>query len=153
MQTENNEQVASFSKPVGRPWYLSALAAILLIWGATTSLQFLGFTVQALSSGRGPAYLLFFFVYMHALWWALFAAGIGIFRGGDWARWLLAAALLGLLLATAFQPFSNDGFTVVKIIFYPVLIWLTFTKRSSAYFSAAREAKMIASGARVEPSL
>jgi hypothetical protein len=127
-----------FSKPASRPAYLSALAVVLILWGAFTSLQFVGFTISALSSGRGPVFLLFFLVYMHLLWWALVAAGIGIFRRAEWSRWVMGAALVGLLVGTAMQPFAREDWTLAKLFVYPFLVWLTFTKRSSAYFGVER---------------
>jgi hypothetical protein len=135
MNIDNANQPSPFSSPIERPWYLTMLAVLLLLWGAGNSLQFMSFTVGALSSGRGPAYLLFFFIYMHVLWWALVVAGIGIFRGADWARWVMSGALIGLLIGTALQLFTPQSGIFIKVIAYPLIIWLTFTKRASKYFA------------------
>lgn len=128
-----------FSVAVERPWYLTALAVAFLLWGAGTSFQFLGFTLSAISSGSGPAYLLWFFVYMQVLWWSLFVAGVGIFRGVEWSRWLMSAALVGILVGTSFPPFAVEGQTLVKVVGYPILIGLTFTKRASAFFASRKD--------------
>ena len=145
MNTDSANPSSPLSSPIGRPWYLTTLAVLLLFWGAGSSLQFMGFTFEALSSGRGPAHLLFFFAYMHVLWWALFIAGIGILRGTDWSRWVMSAAMIGLLVGTAFQTFAPQSGVLIKVVAYPLLIWLTFTRRASKYFASKTPASGVAS--------
>lgn len=148
MENQTGTQPAPSSTSVVRPRLLTALAVILILWGAATSLRFIGFTIEAVSSGRGPARLLVFFVYMHVLWLALVAAGAGLLRGDEWSRWVLAAALLGLLVGTAMQPPALDGSAFIKAVVYPFLVWIPFTKRANAFFAAKQNQRSPEAGER-----
>src|SRR5258707_218398 len=82
----SNEQ----SSAIRRPWYLTVVAAVLLLWGAGMSCYFLPGTVKALLSGVAPLGIpLLFLAWMHVLWVVLTVVGIGILRGDARARPLL----------------------------------------------------------------
>src|SRR2546429_8265534 len=79
----SNEQ----SSAIRRPWYLTVVAAVLLLWGAGMSCYFLPGTVKALLSGVAPLGIpLLFLAWMHVLWVVLTVVGIGILRGDARAR-------------------------------------------------------------------
>jgi hypothetical protein len=128
----SNEQ----SSAIRRPWYLTVVAAVLLLWGAGMSCYFLPGTVKALLSGVAPLGIpLLFLAWMHVLWVVLTVVGIGILRGDARARPLLVVGLVAMIAAPALSGLEAAQGIISKLIVYALLIWAVFTRGSSIYFA------------------
>lgn len=119
-----------------RPWYLTVVAILLVIWGLSMTLVFLPGTLSAIASARGPWFPLAFTCLMQVVWVAILASGIGLYKGAPWARPLLIAALIAMVAATAIPAFRTEDWILSKLIIYPLLVWSTFTRRASAFFAS-----------------
>lgn len=117
-----------------RPIYLTIISIGLLLWGIVLILMISDEILSISRFAKESFFPVINILVIIFMWISIAIAGIGIFRGARWSRTLLVAALIVLYIATTFSPYHDDDYPVSKFIFYAVLIWSVYTRRSNVYF-------------------